>query len=47
MKRWFVTHTKDTETYLVDEVEGETYTRAYANAMTAFPGDTITDLREA
>ena len=31
----------------VDEIEGETYTRAYANAMTAFPGDIITDLKAA
>jgi hypothetical protein len=45
--KWIVTHTSDMETFKVDEIEGETYTRAYANAMTAFPGDIITDLKAA
>lgn len=47
MKKWIVTHTSDTETYLVDEVEGATYSKAYVKAMGEFPGDMITDLREA
>ena len=43
--KWIVTHTSDMVTFKVDEIEGETYTRAYLNAMTAFPGDIITDLK--
>lgn len=46
MKKWIVTHTKDTEIYEVDEVEGRTYTQAYLNASKKFPGDFITNLKE-
>ena len=47
MKKWIVTHTKDTEIYEVDEVDGRTYTDAYLNSSKKFPGEIICDLKEA
>lgn len=47
MKKWIVTHTSDMEIFTVDEIDGETYTKAYLNASEKFPDEIICDLKEA